>query len=258
MNTGWLFTNLIAAFLLPPLNLILVGLLGLWFLHATAKRRRTLLGNGLIVTALLSIGLLSTPWIAKRYLAAFEAPALTQIDQKAADAIVILGGGSYKHAPEFGGTHNLKGETLERLRYGAWLARKINKPILVTGGAPDGGPAEAPLMQAVLEQDFHIKTRWVEAHSDNTRENAAYSAEILKKAGITRIWLVSQAWHLSRAVPEFERHGLTVIAAGTGYVNTAPTTPLDFIPDGKYLRYSHYATHEAIGLAWYKLRALFD
>ena len=258
MNTGWLLTNLIAAFLLPPLGLILIGLLGLWLLRATAKRRRALLGKGLIVTALLSIALLSTPWIAKRYLARFETPPLVQIDRNAADAIVILGGGSYKHAPEFDGTHNIKGEALERLRYGAHLARKTGKPVLVTGGSPDGGPAEAPLMQAVLEQDFHIKTRWVEAHSDNTRENAIYSAEILKKAGITRIWLVSQAWHLSRAVPEFERHGLMVIAAGTGYVNTAPTTPLDFIPNGGSLRYSHYATHEAIGLAWYTLRALFN
>lgn len=258
MNTGWLLTNLIAAFLLPPLNLILVGLLGLWFLRATAKRRRVLLGKGLIVIALLGIGLLSTPWVAKRALAWFETPPLTRIDRNDADAIVILGGGSYQNAPEFGGTHNLKGETLERLRYGAYLARKTGRPLLVSGGAPDGGPAEAPLMQAVLAQDFQVKTRWIEDRSDNTRENAAYAAEQLKRDGVTRIWLVSQAWHLARAVPEFERHGLTVIPAGTGYVNAAPTTPLDFVPNGGYLRLSHYATHEAIGRAWYTLRTLLD
>ena len=256
MNTGWLLTHLVAAFLLPPLNLVLMGLLGLWLLRTT--RRRALFGKGLIVTALLGIALLSTPWIAKRYLAAFEAPALMHIDRKAADAIVILGGGSYKYAPEFGGQHNIKGEALERLRYGAYLARQTGKPILVTGGAPDGGPAEAPLMQAVLAQDFQVRTRWVEDRSDNTRENAAYSAEMLKQDGVTRIWLVSQAWHLPRAIPEFERHGLTVIAAGTGYVNTAPTIPLDFVPNGGYLRLSHHATHEAIGRVWYRLRALFD
>lgn len=257
MNIGWLITNTLAAFLLPPLNLVLVALVGLWLLRASGKRRRPLLGKSLIVIALLGMTLLSTPWVAKRFLAAFEAPALTHIDPNAAEAIVILGGGSYKNAPEFG-SHNIKSETLERLRYGAWLARRTGKPILVTGGAPDGGPAEAPLMQAVLEQDFRIKTRWIEDRSDNTRENAAYSAEILKKNGVTRIWLVSQAWHLPRAIPEFERHGLTVIAAGTGFVNTAPTIPLDFVPNGTYLRLSHYATHEAIGRAWYHLRALFE
>ena len=257
MNTGWLLTNFIAAILLPPLNLILIGLLGLWLLRASARRRRPRLGKTLIGVALLGTALLSTPWVAKRYLAAFEVPALTEIDRNAADAIVILGGGSYKNAPEFG-NNNIKGEALERLRYGAYLARKTGKPILVTGGAPDGGPAEAPLMQAVLEQDFRTQTRWVEDRSDNTRENAAYSAEMLKKNGITRIWLVSQAWHLPRAIPEFERHGLTVIPAGTGYVNTAPTIPLDFVPNGAYLRLSHYATHEAIGRVWYRLRALFN
>ncbi|MBM4190285.1 MAG: YdcF family protein [Betaproteobacteria bacterium] len=257
MNTGWFITNTLAAFLLPPLNLVLVGLLGVWLLRAAARRRRPLLGKTLIVVALLGLTLLSTPWLAKRLLATLEAPPLVAIDKHSAEAIVILGGGTYRNAPEFG-TDNIKGEALERLRYGAYLARQTGKPILVSGGAPSGGPAEGPLMQAVLEQDFRVPARWVEARSDNTRENAAYSAEILKKAGITRIWLVSQAWHLPRAIPEFERHGLTVIAAGTGYVNTAPTIPLDFVPNGQYLRYSHYATHEAIGRVWYRLRALFD
>ena len=252
MNTGWLFTNLIAALLLPQLNLILVGLAGLWLL----KRRRWL-GRALITTALLGIALLSTPWVAKRLLATQEAAPLTRIDADAADAIVILGGGTYRNAPEFGGD-TVNSEPLERLRYGAYLARKTGKPILVSGGAPAGGPAEAPLMQASLEQDFRVKVRWVENHSDNSRENAAYSAAMLKQDGITRIWLVSQAWHLPRAVAEFERQGLTVIPAGTGFANTAPTIPLDFVPNGAYLRHSHYAAHEAVGRVWYRLRALFD
>lgn len=257
MNIGWLITNTLAAFLLPPLNLVLVGLLGLWLQRAAARRRRPVLGKTLIVVALLGLTLLSTPWLAKRLLAPLEAPALTQIDKDAAEAIVILGGGSYRNAPEFG-SDNIRSETLERLRYGAYLARQTGKPILVSGGAPDGGPAEASLMQAVLEQDFRVHTRWVEDRSDNSRENAAYAANMLKKAGVTRIWLVSQAWHLPRAIAEFERHGLTVIAAGTGFVNTAATTPLDFVPNGQYLRYSYYAMHEAIGRVWYRLRALFD
>jgi uncharacterized SAM-binding protein YcdF (DUF218 family) len=250
MNLAWLATNFLSAVLLPPLNLLLVGLVGLWLL----RRRRTL-GKVLIAVALVGLWLLSTPYIAKRTLAAFEAAPLVNPSGSEADAIVILGGGKYRAAPEFG---SIKGEALERLHYGAWLAKRVKKPILVTGGAPDGGPAEAPIMKAVLEQSFHTPVRWVEDRSDNTRENAAYSAALLKQAGIGRIYLVSQAWHLPRAIPEFERHGLTVIAAGTGFVNTAPTTPLDFLPNGRYLKHSYYATHEAIGRVWYGLRRLIN
>lgn len=252
MSISWLITNLLAAVLLPPTNLLLVGIAGILMLK---QRRR--LGHILIVASLIGTGLLSTPYVAKHFLAYFEVPPLIDPNGQKADAIVILGGGTYRNAPEYG-IDTIKPEPLERLRYGAWLARRTGKPILVSGGAPDGGPAEAPLMQAVLEQDFRVKVRWIEDTSNNTHENAADSAELLKQAGIRRIYLVSQAWHLMRAIPEFERAGLTVIPAGTGYINTAPLLPLDFIPDGKYLRYSYYASHEAIGLAWYKLRRLFD
>lgn len=253
MNIAWLTTNLLSAVLLPPLNLLLLGLIGLWLL-----RRHRVWGKTLIVLACAGLWLLSTPYIAKRYLAAFESAPLVNPTGHEADAIIILGGGKYRGAPEFGTDDNIKGETLERLHYGAWLANRVKRPILVSGGAPDGGPSEAIIMKAVLAQAFQTPARWVEDRSNNTSENAAYSAEILKHAGIQRIYLVSQAWHLPRAIPEFERHGLTVIAAGTGYVNTAPTIPLDFLPNGAYLKHSYYATHEAIGRVWYALRRLIN
>ncbi|TSA21394.1 MAG: YdcF family protein [Betaproteobacteria bacterium] len=250
MNTSWLITNLLAVLLLPPLNLLLLALIGLWLM----RRRRTL-GKILIIFSFIGLWLLSTPYVAKRYLAAFEAAPLVNPTGHEADAIVILGGGKYRHAPEFG-NDSIKGEALERLHYGAWLAQRVHKPLLVSGGAPDGGPAEALIMKTVLERDFHTPVRWVEGRSNNTRENALYSAQQLKAAGIGRIYLVSQAWHLPRAIPEFERAGLVVVPAGTGFVNTAPTTPLDFLPNGGYLKHSYHASHEAIGRIWYGLHRL--
>lgn len=95
--------------------------------------------------------------------------------------------------------------TLERLRYGARLQQETGKPILVTGGAPYVGRPEADAMAETLKQDFHAKTIWVEDQSNDTAENAAYSANILKQHGITNIALVSQSWHLPRAATFFER-----------------------------------------------------
>jgi uncharacterized SAM-binding protein YcdF (DUF218 family) len=51
---------------------------------------------------------------------------------KSAKAVVILGGGIRHNAPEYGGD-TLATLTLERVRYGARVARLTGLPILVSG-----------------------------------------------------------------------------------------------------------------------------
>jgi len=248
MSLSYLLTNFIAGLLLPPVSLILLGGLGLAVL-----RRRRRLGLSLIVGSLISIWLLSTPLVSALLLDSLKPPprALTGME---ADAIVILGGGRVRDSIEYGGD-SLGRFTLERLRYGAWLARKLGKPVLVTGGAPDGGVPEGNMMRDSLKHEFGIKTvRWVESASDNTRENARRSAQLLRADGIERIYLVTHAWHLARAVPEFTAQGFQVIPAGTGYSLASPYSTLDFLPNGKALQESWLALHEWLGLLWYRIR----
>jgi len=248
MSTSWLVTNFVAGLLLPPISLLLLGLIGL----AVLKRQRGL-GRSLIATSLISIWLVSTPFIAGRLLDSLK-PAPTALNGQEADAIVILAGGSVRDSIEYGGD-TLGRFTLERVRFGAWLAKKTGKPILVTGGAPGGGIAEGELMRRSLEQEFGIKqVRWVESASNNTRENARLSASLLKQDDIERIYLVTHAWHLARALPEFEMHGFQVIPAGIAYSLPQPLMPLDFLPNGKAMQDSWLALHEWIGLLWYRIR----
>ncbi len=68
-------------------------------------------------------------------------------------------------------------------------------------------------MAAALREVFGVPVRWLEGESRNTAENAHFSAAMLAGAGIERVALVSQAWHLPRASAEFERAGLEVVAA---------------------------------------------
>ncbi len=252
MDLGWLVTQLFAAFLLPPLNLILTCALGAWWLRT---RRRQRLGRALIWLSVVGLWLLATPYLAEQLLDALK-PPYRPIQAEAADAIVILGGGALRGNVEYGGD-TVSRLSLERLRYGAWLARATAKPVLVTGGAPEGGVAEGALMRAVLEREFGIPVRWVEDRAVNTLENARYSAEILRAAGVRRIFLVTHAWHLRRAIPEFERSGLTVIPAGVGYTANAHRNLLDFLPSVRGLTDSYFALHEGLGLIWYRMRNLF-
>ncbi len=252
MDIGWLFTNLIAAFLLPPLSLLVLGGFGAWWLRS---RRRRALGRALVLLAAAALWLLSTPYVAGLLLDALRPPRVA-ITGGEADAIVILSGGAYRHGLEYGGP-TVGRLTLERVRYGAWLARTTAKPVLVSGGDPSGGRPEAHLMRAVLETEFGIPVRWVEDRSRNTRENARLSAELLRQAGIRRIYLVSHAWHLRRAMPEFERAGLQVVPAGTGYFPPGPVDVFDLLPSARGLYDSSLAVHEGIGLIWYRMRNLF-
>jgi len=248
---AWFITNLIASFLLPPFSLLLLLALGIYFLYRRHKFARMLI--------IASFGLLwiaSTPYVAEGALHRLEArTAPVDISLQDADAIVILGGGTYFHAPEYGGQDTIGDDTLVRLRYGAKLQRETRKPILVTGGKPLGNSnSEAQQMRVALEQDFHVPVRWTEDESDNTLENARDSFRILQQAGIHKIYLVTHAWHMPRAAEIFRRAGFEVIEAPTAFTTRYRTDLLTFLPRSESLEDSKIFMHEIIGLLWYRLK----
>ena len=102
--------------------------------------------------------------------------------------------------------------------------------------------------------------QWREAYSRSTWENAEYSQIILKEAGIKRIYLVTQAWHMSRAQMAFAAVGLEVIPAPTGFLHDHGESEvpliLDFLPSSRALQTHYFISHELLGMIWYKLRYL--
>ncbi len=240
---------LIGHLLLPPTVLLWVSALG--FLLMAAGRPS---GKWLAGLSWLALWVLSTPLVSGTLLDALM-PPYKPLTGSEADAIVILAGGIVRGPTEYGPTAGRpKDVTLERLRYGAWLARRLHKPVLVTGGDPrNTGQPESSIMADVLKEDYGITPRWVESHSRTTAENARNSARMLKASGITRIYLVTHAWHLYRAQPEFERQGLLVIPAGTGY-HRRPFDLYSLLPSAAALHDSYYALHEGLGRLWYRWR----
>ena len=253
---SWFITNFIAAFLLPPLSLLLLLALGIILLY-----RRHRFAKPLILAASGLLWIASTPYFAEGALHLLEAQSTpldfrrTNGQPETADAIVILGGGTYFHAPEYAGGDVVSYTTLVRLRYGAKLYRETGKPILVTGGRPLGNSvSEAQQMRMSLEQDFRVPVRWTEDESDNTFENAYYSFRILRQAGIHRIYLVTHAWHMPRAAAVFRRAGFDVIEAPTAFTTRYRTDLLSFLPSAQALRDSRIFIHEIIGIFWYRLK----
>lgn len=247
----FLLKKLLAALILPPTGPILLTFFGLWLTRSKSRRWRNG-GLWLAILSLVSLLALSLPLVGRALMAPLEPyPPITPAQLQRVQAIVILGGGTYFAAPEYGGD-TVGIATLERLRYGARLARESHLPLLVTGGAPVGGRPEGQLMRDALEQDFGVKVRWIEAAARDTAENASLSAPLLKAAGVTRIALVSNAWHLPRAMPLFQEQGLEVTPAPMAFSTDSPSLAGALIPGG--LGMSREALHEYLGQLYNRIK----
>jgi uncharacterized SAM-binding protein YcdF (DUF218 family) len=252
-----LLAKALGQLLTPPGVIVLVALLGFLIRIKWRFAGSLVVGFGIALLFVLSL-----PLTGKRLMMQLEAGARPVVMTAAADyakkpaAIVVLGGGRYTDAPEYG-ADTVGSMTLERLRYAAQLHRQTGLPVLVSGGSPFGEPLpEAVLMQLALERDFQIKSKWVESQSNNTAENAARSKEILAAAGVRRIYLVTHAWHMPRALWAFVNVGLDAVPAPTKFTTAGKEELgiLGYLPSAHGLHLSHIALRERLGLLWYKFR----
>ncbi|WP_374601508.1 YdcF family protein [Niveibacterium sp.] len=243
--------KLIGIFLLPPmLPLVIIagGLLcQIWRPRAGRWIAWAGLGVGLLVCWPDSVA-----WLLRGL---ERDPPVAAAQLKQAQAIVILAGGRRSNAPELGG-ETVNRITLERVRYGARLARQTGLPVLVSGGSPTSGTSEAELMRRTLKEDFGIAARWVEGASLDTHENAVFSAKLLQPKGYTRVALVTHAAHMPRSVGEFERAGFTVYPAPTAYLGShgGEAQALPALPSASSAYGGFYALHEWVGLIALRLR----
>jgi uncharacterized SAM-binding protein YcdF (DUF218 family) len=229
--------TLIKTLLLPPAGPLLVALAGVLII-----RRRPVMGRALAFAGIATLWILSTGWAANSMQRLAEHyPAIDMHAAADAQAIVILGGGGQRrYAAEYGGPA-AGAILLERLTYGAFLAKKTQLPVLVTGFK-----VEAAAMHDSLARNFGIETRWIDNRAYDTFENARNSAQLLQADGIRRIILVTHAAHMRRAVEEFRSAGLDVIPAPTGMVDPNQTG-LGLLPYPDHLLRSSSAINEIVG-----------
>ncbi|MCH8530133.1 MAG: YdcF family protein [Saccharospirillum sp.] len=239
--------------LLPPaINLLMM------FTAALLWQRFPRLARNLLAVAVVSLWLLSTPWISQqlsRVLEQYPALSFAQLAEldRQAQAIVILAGGM-EATPQELGYAAPDSNTLMRLRYGAFLHRQTGLPILVSGGRvfDSEGPTLADAMALDLAQSFQVSTRWRETRSRTTAENAQFSAEMLLPEGVRRIALVTESFHMPRSVLSFEQAGFEVIAAPTRLPREREARLLDWVPNAQALQSSSQTLHEWLGLIVYR------
>jgi hypothetical protein len=142
------------ALVLPPVSLLLLGLLG-WAL----LRRRPGWGRALVALSLVTLWACATPALSEALVLRLTQPpaglgtAQRQALAGQADTVVlVLGAGRRLGSIDYG-MPDVSALTLERVRYGAWLARQTRLPLAYSGGVGHGareGASEAEIVRRVV------------------------------------------------------------------------------------------------------------
>lgn len=239
---------------LPPSSLFCLLTVGI-----VLGRRYPRVGKALQIGAIALLFVLCTGFGARMLFAPLE-NLTTPLDQShavGAHAIVVLAAGRYGRAPEYGENEIPDYIALARLRYASKLHRELAIPLLASGGngSADGQyKPKAIAMVRALNAEFATPVKWIETASENTQENAVFSAAILKQAKIGKVLLVTDAMHMPRAARAFRQAGLEVVEAPTIFFSASRVAAMDVLPSVENLRRSYYAIYEWLGLAWYRIR----
>lgn len=251
---------LAGALLLPPLPLLLLGLLA-----CRVRARRPVFSGLMLVLASaglwLSLCSVTGVWLERQW-----APTLAMSPAQVNDwrrslaghkpVVLVLGGGTQRLAPEYGESHLAPG-SMQRLHYGLWLGRQLQAPVMVSGGtgrAQIPGSAEADVAARIASRDYGRTLRWLEPASVDTRDNARKSLQLLRSEGISEVFLVTHGWHMRRSLRAFNNEASKVgfaariVPAPMGMAADDGQPLLHWLPSPEGYRRVHQVLREMLGL----------
>jgi uncharacterized SAM-binding protein YcdF (DUF218 family) len=247
--------------LLQPYTLLLLGLVAavVW-----AWRSKNSRGRAFWFVSIL-LGLLyfaSTPLAGYLALRSLEEPYFSaEIVPQPDDTIVVLSG-SVQRDDESGEQVRVGEDTIYRCLHAAELYKRAGHcRLLLTGGKVDfsePGPTLAKVMQDfMIELGVQPGDLVLEEQSSTTMQNASFSKKLLGDTQDARIFLVTDAAHMTRARFCFQKEGVTVIPAPCNFGSRRFQLSIDsMLPSPSGIQHVHYATHEWLGIVWYRLSYL--
>ena len=203
-----------ASFVLPPgIFFVLLFLCSAWLWRRGEKKPAAAVAGIVFVFYLLSTSIVSDALV--RGLEAEYTPP----ENPSGDVIVMLGGGALLDTPDVDGTGTLCASPANRLLTVVRLYRRLNIPILLSGGQvyADTGTEALIEKRVLMSLGVPEKDILIEAESLNTTQNAKFSSKILKERGFVQPILVTSAFHMPRAVLCFEKQGVAVTPYPTDY-----------------------------------------
>jgi len=231
--------------MLSPLSWSIVLLLVLVILWRRLSRAWRYTGIAIEVLVILSM----TPLGANLLVRSVESrvPAARQCMPPVPAAIVLLSGGfdrPPKYVDDFSAAN---GESLHRLFAAVDLWRRTPKATLIIAGGGEGNVPQAALLARLAARlGVAPGSIRVEPESQTTWQNARNVAA-LSPAIPRRIWLVSSAMHLSRAMLAFRAFDFDPCAWSSGSLYLPPEGIGYFMPQSSSLEKAEFAIHEIVG-----------
>lgn len=244
--------KILTAFLLPPGIFIVILLFsGLWFLF----KKNWKAGIINCLTGIF-IWLFSISPVADAMLGGLESDFKIP-ENPHGDVIILLGGGVYDKVPDLSGVGAPTEEMIGRLVTAVRLQKRLNVPVIVSGGAVfKGRKAEAPIAKRfIVDLGVPANRVIIEDKSRDTIENAKYTVEICKKFGYKKPLLVTSASHMRRAVMSFEKVNMDVIPFPSNFKTWKDKKYIwrDYLPYAYDLKMTYSAMHEYLGSLVYKI-----
>jgi uncharacterized SAM-binding protein YcdF (DUF218 family) len=233
------------SFFIPPglfISVLIALSIGLYKKQRTAAK--------LLWAVTCFIYLFTTPLAASVLLGSLEhrysLPAAVQ-----GDVIVVLGGGAIGSTPDVDGIGSLTGTTLTRVVAAYKLHKKTGLPIIVSGGQvfKDSGNEARIAKRYLLSLGLPESAVIAEDKSRNTKENAAYTLDVLKQKGFTQPILVTSASHMPRAAAQFNQLNVQLLPYPVGFLVSQPypVTISSFLPSADALLKNSLAAKEYLG-----------
>ena len=178
---------------------------------------------------------------------AYPAQATDQVAQ--AQAVVVLGGG-IRPAERSGQMPDI-GRAADRVWLAARLYKAAKAPMVLVSGGSDRAvffTSEAQAMRELLvDMGVPDAAMLLEEDSRNTKQNALFSARLLRSRGVQKILLVTSALHMPRARALFEAQGLDVVPVPADHEARHHFALVDWLPDADALDGSARAMKELVG-----------
>jgi uncharacterized SAM-binding protein YcdF (DUF218 family) len=231
------------------ITLLLLGA-GLWRLPSRKNRTVWLLRLGWLFLFLVSWSPFATLLMGLLEWQVPERPA----SNPGAQAIVVLAGGVLAVEPREPPQPMPAFSTQVRTMHAAWLYQHGWKlPVVVAGGPSGFGVTLADVMEDLLRREgLPADAIWKEGSSSSTYENARNVAAILMPKGIRSIVLVTEAYHMPRAVRLFRHAGFTVTASACAYRTREFQNRWDdwLLLAPKSMLMCEEAVHETLSFTW--------
>jgi uncharacterized SAM-binding protein YcdF (DUF218 family) len=244
-----MFDKLFIALIYPLGTALLLGTLALLLalVARTARGRRWSAGLGAAALLWAYLWALPLPSFWLRGWVESDFPPTPVASVPTADAIVVLGGAI--GAPRDPRQYPNLAEAGDRMWHAARLYHAGKAPLLLlSGGVTDAEfLPEAEAMQIFLKDlGVPASATLLEGRSLNTRQNAQFTADLLKARGTRQVLLVTSALHMRRAKALFEGVGLQVIPVATDHEATGGLH-WHWLPEAGYLHGSGRAMKELVG-----------